>query len=345
MTGFAKGFSMKVVLVALLVGMAAAAAFIHYGLGDGTTGGRWETLRIPAQLDGDYITALQYDDVTEEILTGFESGHTASTARGGKSRFVHGHDYRVNHISVSPDGDLVATSAEETVLWDRNSGETKATLEKVSGPVIWSESGDVLFVLQRGVVKIYDVERKHFHSAEMRCGGSATSIALNQEQGVLAAGSSTGRVCLWKVLESGHYRGLDLMGESAETNRRNTIKAVAFSSSGDELLSVTELDGVQRLATEDLTLIQSKSPQLTRVTNAIILNRNSGSVVLTGRLESWEGDEDYFVELFNLKTGQSEILKAKTSTMNHLAITGDNSQLVVGNVVKYLVLDIPPAFR
>lgn len=231
------------------------------------------------------------------------------------------------------------------MLWDRKSGEMKATLEKVSGPVIWSASGDVLFALQRGVVKIYDVERKHFHSAEMRCLGSATAIALNEEQGVLAAGSSTGRICLWKVLGAGHYRGLDLMIESEETSRRNHVKALAFSGSGDELLAITAVEGVQRFATADLTLIQSKSPQLTRVTHASILNRNIGSVALTGRLEAWEGDEDYFVELFNLKTGQSEILKAKTSTMNHLAITGGNSQLVVGNVVKYLVLDIPPAFR
>lgn len=39
MIGFSKGFSMKVVLVALLVGMAAAAAFIRFGLGEGPTGG------------------------------------------------------------------------------------------------------------------------------------------------------------------------------------------------------------------------------------------------------------------------------------------------------------------
>lgn len=345
MQSLQKGFSMKVVFVALLVGLVAAAALIRFGLGEGATDARWETLRIPAQLDGDYITALQYDAATGEILTGFESGHSASTTRNGSARFVHGHDYRVNHIAVSPDGALVATSAGETVIWNRESGETETTLEQVDGPVIWSESGGALFVLQRGVVKVYDVERRRFHSAAMRCDGSATAIALDQENSVLAAGSSTGRVCLWKVLESGQYRGLDLMIESAESDRRNHIKAMAFSDKGDELLVITALEGVRRLATSDLTLIQSKSPQLTRVRNARILNRDTGSVALTGQLKTWEGEEDHFVELFNLKTGQSEILKAKTSTMNPLAVTAGNSQLVVGNVVKYLMLDIPPRFR
>jgi hypothetical protein len=135
------------------------------------------------------------------------------------------------------------------------------------------------------------------------------------------------------------------MIESPESNRRNHIKALAFSSKGDELLVITELEGIRRLATPDLALIQSKSPQLTRVRNAKFLNWDAGSVVMTGQLKTWDGEEDHFVELFNLKTGQSEILKAKTSTMNPLAVTAGNSQLVVGNVVKYLVLDIPPRFR
>jgi hypothetical protein len=345
MQSLQKGFSMKVVFVALLVGLVASAALIRFGLGEGADETRWETLRIPAQLDGDYITALQYDAATGEILTGFESGHSASTARSGRARFVHGHDYRVNHIAVSPDGALVASSAGETVVWDRESGKTEATLEQVDGPVIWSESGDALFVLQRGIVKIYDVERRRFHSSNMRCEGSATAIALDSERGVLAAGSSTGRICLWKVLESSQYRALDLMIESPESKRRNQIRALAFSNKGEELLVVTELEGVRRLVTSDLTLVQSKSPKLTRVRNAVILNRNTGSVAMTGQYKAWDGEEDHFVELFNLQAGQSEILKAKTSTMNPLAVIAGNSQLVVGNVVKYLVLDIPPRFR
>lgn len=340
-----KGSSRKVVLVALLVGLVVAAILIRIGFGDGANADRWETLRIPAQLDGDYITALRYDAAIGEVLTGFESGHVASTAKDGRATLIHGHNRRVNYVSVSPDGELVASSADETVLWNRRTGETEATLEKVNGPVIWSEAGDVLFALQRGIVKIYDVERRRFHSAEMRCEGAATAIALNQEKGILAAGSSTGRICLWKVLESGRFRGLDLMHESAKSDRRNHIQAMAFSDHGDELLVITELEGVKRLATSDLSLIQSKAPQLTRVINAKVLNRNTGSVALAGRLKTWEGDEDHFVELFNLKTGSSEILKAKTSTLNALAVTDGNRQILIGNVVKYLVMDVPPAFR
>lgn len=337
-------FSLKGAALALVVGLGIAATAIHYGSEAAPEQVRSENLRIPAQLDGDYITALTYDPGTAQIITGFESGHAASTDLPGKAAVVHGHEYRVDHVAVSPDSTLLATSASETVIWDRDTGESLVTLQNVHGPAVWGEDAEALFVIGRSSVRIYDLVNKRFHSVNARCDGSATAIALDPTSKVLAAGSSTGRVCLWKVLETGDFRSLDLIAESDDTGLKNHVKALRFADNGNELLVASASGGIQRFSVPDLALKQSKSPQLTTVTSAEFLNTTSGAVALTGRLRHWDGEEDYFVEVFNLTTGASEILKAKTSTMNHLAWLPDTQQLVIGNVTKYLVLDVPAGF-
>lgn len=346
MTQSHKEFSMKGATLALVVGLGIAAIAVHYGSGSGTGPEpvRSENLRIPAQLDGDYITALTYDPGTAQIITGFESGHAASTDLQGKATVVHGHEYRVDHVAVSHDSALLATSASETVIWNHETGESLATLKNVNGPAVWGQDAEALFVIERSSVRIYDLVNKRFHSVVARCDGSAMAIALDPTNKVLAAGSSTGGICLWKVLETEDFRGLDLIAESDDTSRRNHVKALRFADDGNELLVATASGGIQRFSVPDLALKQSKSPQLTTITNATFLNTDSGAVALTGRIRHWDGEEDYFVEAFNLTTGASEILKAKTSTMNHLAWLPDSHQLLVGNVTKYLILDVPAGF-
>lgn len=341
-----RDFSMKGAAFALVVALGIAAIAIHYGAesGAGPEQVRSEDLRIPAQLDGDYITALSYDPGSAQIITGFESGHAASTDLQGKATVVHGHEYRVDHVAVSHDSNLMATSASETVIWDRDTGDSLATLKNVHGPAVWGQGAEALFVIERSSVRIYDLINKRFHSVNARCDGAATAIALDPTNTVLAAGSSMGRICLWKVLETGNFRSLDLIAESGDTSRKNHVKALRFADSGNELLVASASGGIQRFSVPDLALKQSKSPQLTTVTNAEFLNTDSGAVALTGRLRHWDGDEDYFVEVFNLTTGASEIVKAKTSTMNHLAWLPDTHQLIVGNVTKYLILDVPAGF-
>ncbi|MFC4258138.1 WD40 repeat domain-containing protein [Marinobacter lacisalsi] len=344
MTQSKNKFSMKSAALALAGGLALTVIAIHYGSGKGPEQLRSENLRIPAQLDGDYITALTYDPGTAQIVTGFESGHAASTDLQGKAAVVHGHEYRVDHVAVSHDSNLLATSASETVIWDRETGESLATLENFHGPAVWGQGAEALFVIERSSVRIYDLTNKRFHSVDARCDGSAMAIALDPTNKVLAAGSSTGRICLWKVLETDDFRGLDLIAESNDASRKNHVKALRFANNGNELLVATASGGIQRFSVPDLALKQAKLPQLTTITNADFLNTESGAVALTGRIRHWDGEEDYFVEVFNLTTGASEILKAKTSTMNHLAWLPDSHQLIVGNVSKYLVLDVPAGF-
>ncbi len=339
-------FPIKSASLALLLGFVIAALIVRLGIDGGSQKAKWQDLRVPAQLDGDFITALNYHSNSGRMITGFESGHAAQTERSGQATLVHGHNYRVNHIAVTDDGVLSATSASEAVIWNHETGQALATLSDVNGPMLWAEEGEALFVVRKGRVSIYDVVDRRFHSSEVRCGSSVTAIALDKLNGILAAGSNNGHLCLWKVITSDAFRGLDLITQTEGTDQpRNQVKTLEFSQQGDELLAVFSVGRVQRLSVPDLAIIQSKMPQLSSILDADFLNPVAGSVALAGRMPHWDGDEDYFVELFNLSTGQSDIVKAKTSTMNHLAWVPGSGQLIVGNVTKYLLLDVPPEFH
>ncbi len=153
------------------------------------------------------------------------------------------HGNYVRSVAYSPDGDLLASVSDSTViLWDVASREEIATLKghttsqgvrslafSPDGTTLASGSGD-------RTIKLWDVASREEIATLEGHGNHVNSVAFSPDGGLLASGSTEGTVRLWDVASRQHIATLDA------GDRR--VGDVAFSPDGGALAADSGLGRV-----------------------------------------------------------------------------------------------------
>lgn len=144
---------------------------------------------------------------------------------------VRAHRDHGRAIAFSPDGRLLASGAEDIVLWD---AETQAILQRLTGrSVVWdlaftADSQYLVSAHSAGAVLLWKLDRREL---EARLGGHAApvnALAYSADGGWLASAGDDRSVMLWNA--AGEL-------QAVLTGHQTLVTAVAFDPTGEELWS------------------------------------------------------------------------------------------------------------
>jgi Tol biopolymer transport system component len=161
------------------------------------------------------VTAMAYSPDGRWLIGGGTSRNVQVwQASDGASLFTFNHAHQVSKAAISPDSSTVATATCETTinnicteggvwLWDLRTGRL---IQKITGfpdvveSVAFSVDGSSLIAASRdGTLRVYATS-DYQSSFEAAPGGGIEALALSPDGGLLATGSATGEVQLWKIV-------------------------------------------------------------------------------------------------------------------------------------------------
>ncbi|MBE9515440.1 MAG: serine/threonine protein kinase [Proteobacteria bacterium] len=170
----------------------------------------WDTRRKSKMhvLEGhnDSILSLDFSPDDQSLVTGSNDGQmkywSVVQARETYSRL--GHMGRVFSTRYSPSGKLIASSGKSKILklWSTDTGKESHSFndapQQINSMIFTPDSRQLIGAGSDDYVYIWNVS-SGARDYELTCqGGALLSIALSKN-GVIAAGSKDGRLCLWRT--------------------------------------------------------------------------------------------------------------------------------------------------
>ena len=160
-----------------------------------------------------------------------------------------GHNRRVDNISFSPDGQTLASSALDIILWDVSTGEPKITLtEHRALSVVFSPDGRTL--ASGGVdatIRLWDVASGQSVKVLTGHEHGVLSVTFSPDGRTLASGSWGETIRLWDVATGEHLKTLTEHKSEVSNDFEPTFDpfgeegsnytSVAFSPNGETLAS------------------------------------------------------------------------------------------------------------
>ena len=175
---------------------------------------------------------------------------------------LQGHSDRVNSVSFSPDGAIIASASGNGVvkLWNR-SGQELLTLQGHSGAVrsvSFSPDGSLIVsASDDGTIKLWDLSGQELQTLEGHSDW-VRSVSFSPDGALIASASDDGTVKLW-----------DLSGQKLQIFKGHSdwVRSVSFSPDGSLIASASK-DGTVKLwdfSGQELLTLQGHSDEVTSV--------------------------------------------------------------------------------
>lgn len=291
----------------------------------GTAG---ETYALATSLEESSGEILSIEIVPTYAISGNSNGSISiwNLATGGLRKTWKGHNNSINAISVSPNGQILATASDDgsIKLWDLITAVNTDTLPLVrtlnehSNAVLSVEFGPDGRTLASGswdnTIMIWDVQTGELLNTLIGHTQLVSAIAISPDGKILASGSKDNTIKIWN-LET---------GELIHSLQGHSLPVLSLSISPDgKMLASGSADG-----TIALWELQTAQP----------IRRISGhtdgvwSVVIGGDNRTLvSGSWDRTVKLWDVETGQlKENLTGHSSYVNAVDISPDGQTIVSG---------------
>ena len=220
--------------------LVATGTYERFTIWDGKTG---DKKRDIAAKFGRFRALVFSPDDSKIIGGGFRRIGIWNVANGGLVKELSGHRAYITDFSLSPDGQLLASSSEDTTvrIWNLKTGESTVFAKEKEDPImgvafspdgkfIATASGDDTRPTQPGHVKLYSVESGELVREFAKHDRVATKVRFSPDGKLLASTSFDEKVLIHDV-ESGKPVGL------YEEHGRPT-NGVSFLPGGNRLVSI-----------------------------------------------------------------------------------------------------------
>jgi WD40 repeat protein len=255
------------------------------------------------------VTALKYSESGQTLLVGRESGEVEiwDATKPSSKRSVLAHTYRVSGFTVTDDGKSFFTSSyfEDAIkLWDRRTGVLLQTISGVSGPIVVSPIARYYIAAHRSELRIFDIKGRTLLPARIPCEcGGVTSIAVDAKSSLVAVGSASGALQIWKFVLLDNRPYLVLAYAKVPYAMGNWVQHVFFAQGGSRLYSVSRRGLVNEWMTPNLEKVREITSSLAHVSYAA--NDTGSGLLAMGGTAGPSGLGSGQVELLPLSNGRS----------------------------------------
>lgn len=208
-------------------------------------------------------------------------------------RTLKGHGHDISSVAISPDGQFLASSSlnnpkSNVRIWNLQTGKLlhdRLGHQKSVRFVAMDRLGRIVSC-SGDKVKIWDIKTGD-RLLTLSHLGSVTTMAISPDSGILATGSSDGKIRLWNTQTGDPIR--KLRGHSGAVN------SLSFGSDGETLISASsdQLIRIWHLATGDL--IHTLSGHAATVNaiavapdRGVLISGSSDTTLKFWKLDSWE---------------------------------------------------------
>jgi len=205
---------------------------------------------------------MKYNEPQNLLAIGYESGIVKIWDTKSKDRKFEfkAHKNRANELIFSSDGSALFTNShfEESVkIWNTHSGELIYEIPNVRGPVGLTPNKNVYIVASSGGARLFDYDLMYLYPEVHKTNGTITSIAKNNTKNLIATGTASGAIEVWKYSENNSIPTLEKISNSKPYSDGNWVRGLAFSSLGGYLYSVSRHASFDKWIPNDLKNIQS----------------------------------------------------------------------------------------
>ncbi len=236
-----------------------------------------------------------------------------------ESNRLEGHSQSVNAVSVSPDGQWIASGSEDATirLWS-----TDGTLihrleapERVTDLAFGPEGSTLAAVTAAGELLLWNLQEGNPHEGQLERtfnhGDWITAVAVSPANGAIATAGRDQTIKLWDTQNGSQLRTL--------TGHQGWVNQVSFSPDGQTLASVGEDRTIRLWNLADGSFRQTLTGHGDRVTS-VEFSPNGQTLASTSA--------DGTVKLWNLSDGSVQTLEGHQGQVNAVAFSPDGETLV-----------------
>lgn len=192
-----------------------------------------------------------------------------------------GHTATIRSLDFSPDGSLLATTADDALIniWQVADGGQLRTIESSEGAINsidFSPNGKLLAGAYWNGAALWQVSNGNLLRTYSTDEVNLRAIAFSPDGELLAGGSETGDIYIWQVGDGALLRTL--------SGHSEIISRLAFSPDGGQLTSASEDDTVKVWQSSDWTLLHNLTGHTEDVTD--VAYSADGSLLASS---SWDG--------------------------------------------------------
>ena len=265
-----------------------------------------------------HIVSIKYSNKEKILLVSHESGkidiwNTNSTKR---KQEINAHKYSTDYLAFTSDEKSFFTSSvfeNSTKLWDTGSGEMLHKIRDMAGPVGSTPSDDVYVIANSSsrYVRLFDTNKKLLLAEKYACEGVIKSLATHATAGLIAIGTESGTIELWKYSEAKGVPSMDKVSSFKPYGLGDWVIGLKFSTDGKSLYSVTRFGSIDEWSSSTLKKSGSLSTDLKYI-NSAAFSHNGNSLGLAGTEEK-VGSGPGSVVVISLVTGSTKAFRVNTN--------------------------------
>ena len=278
------------------------------------------------------VVAIAQSDRTKALVAGRESGEIEiwDTETGSLRHRLNAHKLRANNLSFSADGTKFFSNSyfdDSTKLWDTSTGELLQSIQgrgpsaaaPIPGYQLMEDGGS------SSSLRIFDLTSRSFLARKYEAGGGVTSLGADAATGLVAVGTASGTLRVWRMASQPAGPVLESVGEATPYAMANWVIAVHFPPGGKSLYSVARSGAIDEWAVPSLRKIRSVAVPLAFFWTAAFSSKSA--VAAVGGTFDRHGLETGGVAVIDLDTGKADVHRI-TTNLPALQYIGDGAMLL-----------------
>lgn len=262
------------------------------------------------------VANLAYNDKKQLLAVGFESGQIEiwDINKTHSKIGFKAHEYPASMISFTADGTALFSSSkfeESTKIWSVKSGALIQAIRKMKGPVGTTPNKNIYVVANGEYVSLYNLSREIIFPEKYPSGGLITAIATDVSSGLIAIGSESGTIEVWRYSESMGTKVLVKVSSVRAYSLGDWVVGLQFSSKGDSLYSVARFGAINEWAPETMEKRRTVPTAFKHIFSAAFYREEDMLSLAGNELKNSLGASA--VEVISLATNESRIYPISTN--------------------------------